>query len=321
MRLPSLTAVLAILTVPLLGEQTDRTGWQYDAVMPEHLPDTTSPTGADINAINNVLAKMIKCWNQHDLPGYLSILWNSPQLIIVIDNEQFQGWDAVNAAYRQDFSDPDKMGQASPTRTRIRVTKSDLALAQTTWTMSYPGSNTEATGTATLNLQKFGNDWKVISAYTSNVKSTSRGWEYDSIAPPGSLHAPSPDQDDVQAVNDVLLKMLDRWNAHDIDGYLSVAWWNSPQLLVIVQNEQYQGWQSLYDAYKSGFRDPNAMGIITPSRIQIKLVKGDLASAVTWWQVTFPTSKVRAVGNTTMSLQKFADGWKIVLAHTSFIEP
>jgi hypothetical protein len=320
MRLPCLAAVLAILTVPLFAEQTDRSGWQYDAVMPDHLADTASPTSVDINAINDVLAKMIKCWNQHDLSEYLSTLWNSPQLIIVIDNEQFQGWDAVNAAYRQGFSDPDKMGLASPTRTRIRITKSDLALAQTTWTMSYPGSHAEAMGTTTLNLQKFGNDWKVISSYTNYVKSTSRGWEYDSIEPAASLRTPSPDQDDLKAVNDLLLNMLDRWNAHDVDGYLAVSW-NSPQLLVIVQNEQYQGWQSLYDAYKSGFRDPNAMGTITPSRIQIKLVKPDMATAVTWWQVTFPTSKVRAVGNTTMNLQKFADGWKIVLAHTSFIEP
>jgi hypothetical protein len=320
MRLPCLTAVLLALTAPLLAEQTDRSGWQYDAVMPDHLSDTAGSTAADINAINDVLAKMIKCWNRHDLPGYLSTLWNSPQLIVVMNNEQFQGWDAVNAAYRQGFSDPDKMGQISPTRTRIRITKSDLALAQTAWTVSYPGSSAEAMGTTTLNLQKFGSDWKIISGYTNYVKSTSRGWEYDSIEPAGSLLTPSPDQDDLKAVNDLLLKMLDRWNAHDIDGYLSVSW-KSPKLLVILQNEQFQGWQSLYDAYKSGFRDPNAMGTIEPSRIQIKLVKPDFATAVTWWKVSFPSSKIRVVGNTTMDLQKFVDGWKIVLAHSSFIEP
>ncbi|HYZ74584.1 MAG TPA: hypothetical protein VE641_16015, partial [Chthoniobacterales bacterium] len=126
MRLPCITAVLAILTGPLFAEQMDPSGWQYDAVMPEHLADTAAPTGTDINSINDLLAKMLKCWNEHDLAGYLSTLWESPQLIIVIDNEQFQGWDAVNATYRKGFSDPDKMGLARPTRTRIRITKSDL---------------------------------------------------------------------------------------------------------------------------------------------------------------------------------------------------
>jgi uncharacterized protein (TIGR02246 family) len=320
MRFPVLAAFVTILSVPLCAEQTDRSGWQYDAVMPDHVSETADPTAADINAINDLLAKMIRCWNARDLTGYLSVLWNSPQLMIVVDDEQFQGWDAVSAAYRKGFSDPNKMGQVQPTRTQIRITKSDLALAQTAWTVSDPSRKNDAIGKTMLNLQKLGNDWKVISGYTNYVKSTSRGWEYDSIQPPESLRTPSPEEDELKAINDLLLKMLERWNAHDIDGYLSVSW-KSPQLLVILQNEQFQGWQSLYDAYKSGFRDPNAMGTIVPSRIQIKLVKPDLATALTWWQVTFPTSKIRVIGNTSMNLQKFADGWKIVLAHSSFIEP
>jgi uncharacterized protein (TIGR02246 family) len=321
MRLLGLTAVLAILTVPLFAEQTDRSGWQYDAVMPEHLSDTGNPTAADINAINGLLAKMLRCWNTHDLDGYLSVFWNSPQLMVVLNNDQYQGWDTLSVAYKKGFSDPVKMGQLQAVRTQIRITKADLALAQTSWAVSYPNSTTQVTGNTTLNLQKLGNDWKVVGAYSSYSFSTTRGWEYDSIAPDRSDVPPSPEQDDLKAINDLLVKMLDRWNAHDIDGYLSVSW-KSPQLLVILQNEQYQGWQSVYDAYKSGFRDLNAMGTIVPSRIQIKLVKPDLAAAVTWWQATFPTSKVRVVGNTTMSLQKFPDdGWKIVLAHSSFIEP
>jgi hypothetical protein len=49
----------------------------------------------------------------------------------------------------------------------------------------------------------------------------------------------------------------------------------------------------------------------------VKLLKPDLALALTWWSVSFPTSKKKVVGNTTMNLQKFADGWKIVASHTS----
>jgi hypothetical protein len=56
--------------------------------------------------------------------------------------------------------------------------------------------------------------------------------------------------------------MLDRWNAHDIEGHLS------------------------------------AMGFFQPTRIQVKLLKPDLAIALTWWSASFPTSKVKVVGNT-----------------------
>ena len=320
MRLPCLTAVLAILTGPLFAEQTDHSGWQYDAVMPGHLSDTTGPNAADINAINDVLAKMIKCWNEHDLPGYLSVLWNSPGLMIVLDDEQFQGWDAVNSTYKEGFSDPNKMGQVQPIRTRVRITKPGLALVQDEWLLNYPRPDKQVIGSSTMNVQKVDGAWKVISSYSKFTPVTSRGWEYDSIAPDGLTSAPVPEQDELKAINDVLAKMDACWNAHDIEGMMS-AYWNSPRLLVVVQEEQVQGWKVLYDAYKTGYPDPAAMGHVEPSRVQIRLLKPDLALAVNWWSVTYTKSKVRVVGNTTMNLQKFNEGWKIVMAHSSFVEP
>jgi hypothetical protein len=53
---------------------------------------------------------------------------------------------------------------------------------------------------------------------------------------------------------------------------------------------------------------------------QVKLLKPDLALALTWWSVSLPSSKQTVVGNTTMNLQKFDDGWKIVVSHTSTAE-
>jgi uncharacterized protein (TIGR02246 family) len=320
MRLLFLAALLTF-SIPLFGEQKDNSGWQYDAVMPDHLPDPTNPSAADINAINDLLATMLKCWNAHDLAGYLSVYWNSPQLIVVVGSEQHQGWDALKAAYTKDYPAPDTMGSMEETRVQIRITKPDLALAETEWTVSYPNSKTQAVGTSTLNLQKIDGNWKVVGSYAKYNYSTSRGWEYDSIQPePIRGTFSSPQQDDIKSINDTLLRMLDRWNSHDLDGYLSV-YWNSPELLVIIQEEQYQGWQSLKAAYKSGYQDPNTMGLTHPSRIQIKLVRPDLAAAVTWWTVSYPTSRVHVVGNTTMTFQKFADGWKIVMEHSSVAEP
>jgi uncharacterized protein (TIGR02246 family) len=137
------------------------------------------------------------------------------------------------------------------------------------------------------------------------------GWQFDSLgANPGASKSAA------QQVYEVLLKMLDRWNAHDIEGHLEV-YWKSPELLVVVDSEQFNGWQQLHDSYVNGYPNRNAMGYINPARIQVKLLKPDLALALTWWSVTFPNSKQKVVGNTTMNLQKFDDGWKIVASHTS----
>jgi uncharacterized protein (TIGR02246 family) len=120
---------------------------------------------------------------------------------------------------------------------------------------------------------------------------------------------------DAQQIYEVLLKMLDRWNAHDIEGYLEV-YWKSPELLVVVDSEQFNGWQHLHDSYINGHPDRNSMGGIDAKRIQVKLLKPDLALALTWWSISFPSSKHKVVGNTTMNVQKFDDGWKVVAAHS-----
>jgi hypothetical protein len=137
------------------------------------------------------------------------------------------------------------------------------------------------------------------------------GWQFDSLRANSTVPKPAAEQ-----VYEVMLKMLDRWNAHDIEGHLDV-YWKSPELLVVIDSEQFNGWQQLHDSYVNGYPDRNAMGFIQSTRIQVKLLKPDLALALTWWSASFPTSKLKVVGNSTMDLQKFEDGWKIVASHTS----
>jgi L-asparaginase / beta-aspartyl-peptidase len=137
------------------------------------------------------------------------------------------------------------------------------------------------------------------------------GWLFDSLTP-----TPGGPKSDGEQIYEVLLKMLDRWNAHDVEGYLNI-YWKSPSLLVVVDSEQYNGWQELRDSYINGYPNRDSMGYITPARIQIKLLKPDLALALTWWSISFPNSKQKVVGNSTMNLERFDDGWKIVASHSS----
>jgi uncharacterized protein (TIGR02246 family) len=136
-------------------------------------------------------------------------------------------------------------------------------------------------------------------------------WLFDSLA-----SIPGAAKSDGQQVYEVLVKMLDHWNAHDIEGILT-TYWKSPELLVVIDSEQFNGWQQLHDSYFSSYPNRESMGYITPARIQVKLLKPDLALALTWWSISLPNSKQRVVGNSTMNLQKFDDGWKIVAAHSS----
>jgi ketosteroid isomerase-like protein len=137
------------------------------------------------------------------------------------------------------------------------------------------------------------------------------GWEFDSLRANSNIS-----KADAQQVHEVMLKMLDRWNAHDIEGYME-TYWKSPELLVVIDSEQFNGWQQLHDSYVNGYPNRIAMGFIQPKRIQVKLLKSDFALALTWWSASFPSSQETVVGTSTMNLQKLEDGWKIVASHTS----
>jgi ketosteroid isomerase-like protein len=126
---------------------------------------------------------------------------------------------------------------------------------------------------------------------------------------------------DTQFVYEVLLKMLDRWNAHDIDGLMSV-YWNSPSLLALIDTEQFDGWENLYRSYKAQYRNLTNMGTVNPTRVEVKLLEPDLAFGVISWTIRYPENAHASeiVGTSTMDIQKFDSVWKIVALHTSFTE-
>jgi uncharacterized protein (TIGR02246 family) len=140
------------------------------------------------------------------------------------------------------------------------------------------------------------------------------GWQFDSLDA-----KPAAGKSDAQVIYELLLGMLDAWNSHDIERYLSV-YWHSPDLLFIIDSEEFNGWRQLHDAYEHGYLDPASMGFSTPARIKIRMLRPDLALALTWWSISFPKSKQKVVGNSTMNLQKFEDGWKIISCHSSTAE-
>ena len=157
----------------------------------------------------------------------------------------------------------------------------------------------------------------VVAALFPSLAMTAQekgGWEYDSLSADAG-----PVKPEAQLVYAVLQKMLDQWNAHDIDGLLE-AYWKSPELLVVIDSEEINGWRQLHDSYLKGYPDRTAMGFIEIGRVQVRLLSSDLALVLSRWTINFPSPKEKVVGNTTMNLQKFADGWKIVASHFSSTE-
>jgi uncharacterized protein (TIGR02246 family) len=117
-----------------------------------------------------------------------------------------------------------------------------------------------------------------------------------------------------------MANVINRWNAHDIDGYMA-NFWQSENFVYILDGEEITGWGNLRAAYHAGYPDVSAMGTVDVQRTQVEMVTPDVALAIDWWTVRFPSNQSRAEhGTTTFTMRKFDDGWKAVAFHSSFIE-
>jgi ketosteroid isomerase-like protein len=143
-------------------------------------------------------------------------------------------------------------------------------------------------------------------------------WGFDSIKRSTAQRTPESDPSDYQKIYSLLVNMADRWNAHDIDGYLS-AYWQSPDLLVVIAGEQLKGWADVLSTYRRGYTSRDEMGTLIPERIQIQMVSADVAVGLDWWTAVMRKGKV--LGTSTMVLRKIDGNWVIVVMHSSFVEP
>ncbi|HEX4201284.1 MAG TPA: hypothetical protein VHY59_07175 [Chthoniobacterales bacterium] len=148
-----------------------------------------------------------------------------------------------------------------------------------------------------------------------------RAWSFDSLVQKHSEPG-SPSPTDEQQIVALLGRMTERWNAHDVEGYMEV-FWRSPDLCYVCNGQEVMGWGNLMAEYQRGFPDRNTMGTVHVDRTLVQVIDANVASALDWWSVSFPTkSSHPEFATTTYLLRKFpAEGWKIVLLHTSFVEP
>jgi uncharacterized protein (TIGR02246 family) len=124
--------------------------------------------------------------------------------------------------------------------------------------------------------------------------------------------------DPEKEVYDEVVKASDAWNRHDLDGYLD-AFWRSDALIVVVEGEAVHGWNLLSKALHGGYPNPSEMGSLTLDRVQVQMLAPDLAEVLDWDTVTFP--KKKEFGTSTIVMKKLPEGWRVVLMHTSFVEP
>ena len=119
------------------------------------------------SAIKHVLTAQQDAWNRHDLDGFMSGYWNSPDLTFFSGAKETRGWQATLVRYRATFGSPGHaMGKLDFSDLRIEMLGPEAAFVRGTWHLTMPeGKNPE--GKFTLIFRKFGDGWKIIHDHTS----------------------------------------------------------------------------------------------------------------------------------------------------------
>jgi hypothetical protein len=152
------------------------------------------------------------------------------------------------------------------------------------------------------------------SAFASEPQSN---WVFDSITPRPSPSG-SPGLTDEEQVYAVILDQIRYWNAHDIGHYME-TYWKSPDLLVVSDARQVMGWAELLAAYRRGYPNLSEMGTATLQRVKLQRLSPEFFLSLTWYAVRLNGRDSYATD--TMIFRKFPEGWKIINAHSSFLEP
>jgi hypothetical protein len=152
------------------------------------------------------------------------------------------------------------------------------------------------------------------------------GFAQDATTPPVvSQRTDAPikadDQRAIQAhdeIQKVILTAIDRWNAHDIDGYMEGVW-KSKDFVMVIDAQEIRGWAEALATYKRGYSDPSSMGTVVCEGIESQLVTPEVGFVVMRWTLYLKGGKI--LGTSTMVLRKFEEGWKVISDHSTTLEP
>jgi beta-aspartyl-peptidase (threonine type) len=119
---------------------------------------------------------------------------------------------------------------------------------------------------------------------------------------------------DEAQVRKVLEDQVAAWNRGDIETFMA-GYWNSDQVQFVSGNGITHGYADVLARYKKGYPTQAQMGKLTFTGLEIHQDCADSAYAIGQFHLELPPDNPS--GFFTLNFRKFADGWKIVVDHTS----
>ncbi|MFZ3340283.1 MAG: nuclear transport factor 2 family protein [Terriglobales bacterium] len=118
-------------------------------------------------AIRTVIEHQQDAWNHHDLEGFMSGYWNSPELTFFSGAHESKGWQAAIDRYKQKYQGPGhEMGKLEFSNLRIEMLAPDAAFVRGEFHLTMSDGKTPH-GLFTLIFKKFPEGWKIVHDHSS----------------------------------------------------------------------------------------------------------------------------------------------------------
>ena len=124
-------------------------------------------------------------------------------------------------------------------------------------------------------------------------------------------------EDDVAAIRAVLADQCAAWNRGDIEAFMALGYWPSPDLSFYSGGSANKGYDTVLARYIARYRDGGAeTGQLSFVGVEVERLGPDAAFARGRWQVDFQ-SQPDIGGLYTLVMKRTPAGWRVVHDHTS----
>ena len=126
-----------------------------------------SSAGDVRSAVEQVLRQQAEAWNRHDLEGFMSGYWNSPDLTFFSTATVTTGWQQTLDRYRKNYqSEGHEMGKLEFADLQIEELGPNAAFVRGSYQLTMSDGKTPH-GLFALIFRKFPEGWKIVHDHTS----------------------------------------------------------------------------------------------------------------------------------------------------------
>jgi len=118
----------------------------------------------------------------------------------------------------------------------------------------------------------------------------------------------------VAEIESVLNAQQQAWNRGDIDAFMN-GYARSPSPIFVSGDEVQRGWDTVRERYRKKYSDRTKMGTLTFSEIEVTPLSADSALVLGRWRLQRANDQPH--GRFTLAFERLAEGWRIILDHTS----